>query len=102
MIVGLNALARVLIPAGVWLAKRLPWLLSQFAVFVWFWLLPACGSAAACFASFCWWRLPGLVLAFRRVILALLLVLVGGVALVEMRTSHVEALLFSYLDRGMT
>jgi membrane peptidoglycan carboxypeptidase len=100
--VGFNALGRVLIPAGLWLAKRLLWLLSEFAIFVWFWLLPASGAAVARVASFCWWRLPGLVLAFRRLILAFLLVLVGWAALGEMRTSHFQAVLFSYLDRRMT
>src|SRR6266568_5164423 len=94
LIVGLNALAGVLVPAIGWLGRSI-------GRFVWFWLLPALWRLARRTASFFWWRLPELVIAFRRVILAGCLVLVGLAVYAESRTSYVEALLFSHLNSGM-
>src|SRR6266851_406154 len=69
--------------------------------FVWFWLLPALGRLVRRFGIFLWWRLPELVVAFRRVILAGCLVLLGLAVYAESRTSYLEAMLFSHLNSGM-
>ncbi len=90
LIIGLNALARLLIPVARWLGR-----------FVWFRLLPALGRLTVGFASFLWWRLPELVVAFRRVILLICLALLGVAVYLEARTSYLEALLFSHLNSGM-
>src|SRR5579863_1622298 len=101
LLVGFSALAGALWTVGLWLGGIFLRLLYELGLFVWFRLLPALGRLALRTASFCWWRLPGLLVAFRRVILALCLVLAGWAAVSEMRTSHLQALLFSRLDRGM-
>jgi membrane peptidoglycan carboxypeptidase len=101
LIVGVSALIRALAPIVVWLARNLLWLLCELCLFLWFWLLPLLGWVVARASSFCWWRLPGLVIAFRWVILAALLGAAAQVVLIEMRTSHLEAALFSHLDRGI-
>ncbi len=94
LIVGFSALARVLIRAVGWLGRSI-------GRFVWFWLLPALGWLIQRAASFLWWRSFGLMVAFRRVILAGCLVLLGLAVYAETRTSYVEALLFSHLNSGM-
>src|SRR5437660_1323902 len=66
-----------------------------------FCLLPALGRLTVGFASFLWWRLPELVVAFRRVILLICLALLGLAVYLESRTSYLEALLFSHLNSGM-
>src|SRR6266567_2917139 len=90
LIIGVSALARLLIPVVRWLGR-----------FVWFRLLPALGRLVVGFASFLWWRLPGLVVAFRHIILLICLALLGVAVYLESRTSYLEALLFSYLNSGM-
>src|SRR5713226_9099250 len=70
LIVGFSALARVLIRAVGWLGRSI-------GRFVWLWLLPALGWLVQRAASFLWWRSFGLMVAFRRVILAGCLVLLG-------------------------
>jgi hypothetical protein len=102
LIVGLRALARVLAPVALRLLTTLLWLLCGSGLFIWFRLLPALGWLIARLSSFCWWRLPGLVIAFRWVILAVVLGLAGWGATTEMRTSHLQAALFSRLDRGIS
>jgi membrane peptidoglycan carboxypeptidase len=101
LVVGLSALASALATVGLWLGGIVLRLLYDFALFAWFRLCPALGRLAVRVASFCWWRLPGLLVAFRWVVLAFFLVLVGWAAVTEMRTSDLQAMLFSRLDRGM-
>ena len=101
LIVALNALAGLLIPVVGWLGRSTLWLLRQLGLVVWFWLLPALGRLVVRVASFLWWRLPELAVAFRRVILAGCLVLLGLAVYAESRTSYLEALLFSHLNVGM-
>src|SRR6266852_9444413 len=101
LIVGLTALAGVLIPAVHWLGRSSLWLSWQLGLFLWFWLLPALGRLAVRVASFLWWRLPELMVAFRRVILAGCLALLGLAVYAETRTSYLEAMLFSHLNSGM-
>jgi hypothetical protein len=91
----------VLASLVAWLGENLLWLLSELWLFLWFWLLPFFGWLAARVASFCWWRLPGLVIAFRWVVLAALLGVAGYAVIFEMRTSRLEAGLFSHLGRGI-
>src|SRR5205085_2843388 len=68
LIVGLTALAE-------FLGRSTLWLLCRLGVFFWSWLLPALGRLVVGFASFLWWRLPGLAFAFRRLILLICLAL---------------------------
>src|SRR5258708_38071696 len=70
--------------------------------YVWFRLLLALGRLVVGFASFLWWRLPGLVVAFRHIILLICLALLGLAAYLEARTSFLEALGFFDLNWGMT
>lgn len=95
------ALAGMLAAVGLWLLRWGLWLLWQTALLVWFRLLPALATLIARLGSFLWWRLPGLVRAFRWVILAICLGAAAAAAVFEMRTSHVEAALFSRLTRDM-
>src|SRR5207248_4499043 len=102
VIVAVSVLLRMLRPIVLWLGRSLLWLVCELGIFVWSRLLPVLGAVIARIASFCWWRLPGLVIAFRWVILAALLGVAARVAYTEMRTSHFEAALFSRLNHGMS
>src|SRR5258708_556053 len=88
LILGLDALARLLIPVVRWLGR-----------FVLFRLLPALGRLVVGFASFMWWRLPELAFAFRRLILLICLALFGLAVYAELQTSYLESLLFSHLNK---
>jgi len=101
LIIGFNALLAVLIPAVGWLGRTILWLSWQLGLFLWFWLLPALGRLVVRAASFTVWRLPGLMVAFRRVILAGCLVLLALAVFAETQTSYLEAFVFSYLNQGM-
>ncbi len=86
---------------GIWLGRHGLWLLRGLARFTWFCLLPALGWLTLCVASFCWWRLPRLLVTFRWVLLAFCLALVGRAAFDETRSSYLQARLFSNLDQAM-
>ncbi len=98
----LSTLADVLVPVGLWLLKRTYRLLRAVARFGWFRGLPALGNLLIAVAIFLYAELPRLVVTFRWALLAGALALLGWGAYQEMRTSQLEALLFSRLDRGMT
>ena len=97
----LSALARVLARGCLWLVGCAVWLLRELALFTWFRLLPALGRLTRWTVVFCLLRLPALVVMFRWVILAFCVTLAGAAAVSEMGNSHLEASLFSRLDRRM-
>src|SRR5437773_2117401 len=77
LIIGVSALARLLIPVVRWLGR-----------FVWFRLLPALGRLVVGSVSFLWWRLPAPVVAFRHITLLLCLALLCFAADLESRSSY--------------
>ena len=93
--------------ARIWLAVGLRglvfgfwWLLRALGRLLWFRVLPFSGRALGRGAVASWRGFPGFVLAFRWVILGAFVGILGWLASVEMRTSHLQAWLFSRLDQG--
>jgi len=101
LIVGLNALAAVLIPVVVWLGRSILWLSWQFGCFLWFWLLPALGRLVVGVVSFLVWRLPGSWWPSGGSSWPAVSLSSPWRSFAEARTSYLEALLFSYLNQGM-